>query len=192
MDGGRLVQAITNFLSQHHIRIVVDMFTYSKMHASKVTPPSLLEASRFDPWPNKIPREDELDDSMVLLLPPHVFGFMLQEKQWRMYPSNAPHPRFTKLTINTVKLDINGIHPIEWNKRAFDRLVLDPKTKELITALVEVRIKTGRAEDIIGGKGNGLMILLHGGPGTGKTLTAGTLHCRFLRDQILTFSRKCR
>jgi hypothetical protein len=86
----------------------------------------------------------------------------------------------SKLTTNTVKLDINGIHPIEWNKRAFDRLVLDPKTKELITALVEVRIKTGRAEDIIGGKGNGLMILLHGGPGTGKTLTAGTPYYRLL------------
>jgi DNA helicase TIP49 (TBP-interacting protein) len=72
-------------------------------------------------------------------------------------------------------LDISGIHPIEWNKSAFDRLVLDPKTKELITALVQVRIATGRAEDIIEGKGNGLMILLHGGPGTGKTLTAGML-----------------
>ena len=74
-----------------------------------------------------------------------------------------------------MRLDIAGIHPIEWNKRAFDRLVLDPKTKELITALVQVRIATGRAEDIIEGKGNGLMILLHGGPGTGKTLTAGML-----------------
>ncbi len=80
-----------------------------------------------------------------------------------------------------MKLDINGIHPIEWNKRAFDRLVLGPKTKELITALVEVRISAGRAEDIIGGKGNGLMILLHGGPGTGKTLTAGTLCKRLPR-----------
>jgi hypothetical protein len=77
------------------------------------------------------------------------------------------------LIMSTVNLDVNGIHPIEWNKRAFDRLVLNRKTKELITALVEIRIAAGRAEDIIGGKGNGLMILLHGGPGTGKTLTAG-------------------
>lgn len=75
--------------------------------------------------------------------------------------------------LDTVQLEISRIHPIEWNKRAFDRLVLDKKTKELITALVQVRIAPGRAEDIIEGKGNGLMILLHGGPGTGKTLTAG-------------------
>ena len=31
----------------------------------------------------------------------------------------------------------------------------------------------GKREDIISGKGNGLIMLLHGGPGTGKTLTAG-------------------
>jgi hypothetical protein len=153
------------------------MFTYSKMHAARMVPPSMLDISRFDPWPSNIPREKELDDNMILLLPPTVFGFMLQEKQWSTYNSQKLSYS-SKLTITTVKLDISGIHPIEWNKRAFDRLVLDPKTKELITALVEVRISAGRAEDIIGGKGNGLMILLHGGPGTGKTLTAGTLYYR--------------
>lgn len=30
----------------------------------------------------------------------------------------------------------------------------------------------GKMDDIIAGKGNGLIILLHGSPGTGKTLTA--------------------
>lgn len=32
---------------------------------------------------------------------------------------------------------------------------------------------TGKRDDLIAGKGNGLIMLLHGGPGTGKTLTAG-------------------
>jgi DNA helicase TIP49 (TBP-interacting protein) len=97
------------------------------------------------------------------------------------------------LIVRTVNLYVNGIHPIEWNKRAFDRLVLNPKTKELITALVEVRIAAGRAEDIIGGKGNGLMILLHGGPGTGKTLTAGgTLHPLIYLSEADIYTRKCR
>ena len=31
----------------------------------------------------------------------------------------------------------------------------------------------GKRDDLIAGKGNGLIMLLHGGPGTGKTLTAG-------------------
>ena len=70
---------------------------------------------------------------------------------------------------------IDQLHTIQWNKKAFDQLVLDPKTKDLVKALVEVRISEDRMEDVIGGKGNGLMILLHGGPGTGKTLTAGKI-----------------
>lgn len=32
---------------------------------------------------------------------------------------------------------------------------------------------SAKRQDIIAGKGNGLTMLLHGGPGTGKTLTAG-------------------
>jgi AAA+ superfamily predicted ATPase len=39
-------------------------------------------------------------------------------------------------------------------------------------ALVANRISGDRNTDIIQGKGNGLIILLHGGPGTGKTFTA--------------------
>ncbi|KAL9604333.1 MAG: hypothetical protein Q9219_000521 [cf. Caloplaca sp. 3 TL-2023] len=55
-------------------------------------------------------------------------------------------------------------------------------TKELIRALVAVRISqrgvkqglgnAGKRIDIVAGKGNGLIMLLHGGPGTGKSLTA--------------------
>lgn len=72
---------------------------------------------------------------------------------------------------------------MRWNKGAFDRLVLPSQTKELVRALVTVRTSqsgvkqglglTGKREDIISGKGSGLIMLLHGGPGTGKTLTAG-------------------
>ena len=147
------------------------------------------ENPRFDPWPKTISRDKEPDDSMIMLLPPTVYGFMLQEKKWRMY--FCQFPSSTQFLLkNVVKLDVHGIHPIEWNKRAFDRLVLNPKTKELIRALVEIRIAAGRAEDIIGGKGNGLMILLHGGPGTGKTLTAGMLGNIYTRYTALTLYRE--
>ena len=61
---------------------------------------------------------------------------------------------------------------MNWNKKAFERLVLDAKIKEMIYALVDVQTTTKKMDDIITGKGNGLIILLHGSPGTGKTLTA--------------------
>ncbi len=37
----------------------------------------------------------------------------------------------------------------------------------------ERRVLDSMRDDLIAGKGNGLIMLLHGGPGTGKTLTAG-------------------
>ncbi|KAF6781543.1 AAA family ATPase [Colletotrichum sojae] len=42
----------------------------------------------------------------------------------------------------------------------------------MIFALIDVQISADRMDDVIAGKGNGLIILLHGSPGTGKTLTA--------------------
>ena len=68
---------------------------------------------------------------------------------------------------------MEGIGPVEWNKKAFDRLVLEEGHKEMIYALVDVRSSMDvKMDDVITGKGNGLIILLHGSPGTGKTLTA--------------------
>jgi SpoVK/Ycf46/Vps4 family AAA+-type ATPase len=68
------------------------------------------------------------------------------------------------------------MRPVQWNKEAFERhLVLKPQKKELIKALITVHIASTTSSsttDIIEGKGKGLIILLHGGPGTGKTLTA--------------------
>ena len=87
----------------------------------------------------------------------------------------------TKLVI--VNILVDSVRPVTWNKTAYDRLVLPPQTKELVKALVTVRTSqrgvkqglglAGKREDIIAGKGNGLIMLLHGGPGTGKSLTAG-------------------
>jgi SpoVK/Ycf46/Vps4 family AAA+-type ATPase len=70
---------------------------------------------------------------------------------------------------------VKHIRDIQWNKEAFNlRLVLKEEKKELIRALISVHIgqKNALKTDFMDGKGDGLIILLHGGPGTGKTLTA--------------------
>src|SRR5271156_6320929 len=69
-------------------------------------------------------------------------------------------------------LAIEHICPVPWNKEAFNRLVLKSQKKELIKALVSVQLASNQKSDVVEGKGNGLIILLHGSPGTGKTLTA--------------------
>lgn len=61
---------------------------------------------------------------------------------------------------------------MSWNKDAFSHLVADPETKELVQALVTNKVAAEKGTDLMQNKGNGLIMLLHGGPGTGKTFTA--------------------
>ncbi|KAI4612989.1 hypothetical protein J4E80_007044 [Alternaria sp. BMP 0032] len=76
-----------------------------------------------------------------------------QEKQWR-------------------KVYVDRITDVEWNKQAFKDLVVEPDTKELVQALVVKQLNAKKSTDFVAGKGNGLLMLLHGAPGTGKTFTA--------------------
>lgn len=72
-----------------------------------------------------------------------------------------------------------------WNSDAYDHLVYDPQQKDLVLSFVESHKKRPKTDtktngkkpksandDVIKGKGEGLIILLSGPPGTGKTLTA--------------------
>lgn len=61
---------------------------------------------------------------------------------------------------------------MDWNDQAFNNLVADEDTKEFILALVTNQLADERGTDLIENKGNGLILLLHGPPGTGKTFTA--------------------
>lgn len=51
---------------------------------------------------------------------------------------------------------------MEWNKHAFEDLVIDPDSKLLIQALVRNKIELDKGIDFIEGKGTGLVVLLHG------------------------------
>ncbi|KAL3443418.1 P-loop containing nucleoside triphosphate hydrolase protein [Aspergillus insuetus] len=88
-----------------------------------------------------------------LLLPATIPGFGFHDKKW-------------------INLLVEQIQEIEWNAEAFKHLVLKSTKKELIEALVDKHTAASDSNDVIQGKGNGLILLLHGGPGTGKTLTA--------------------
>jgi len=65
---------------------------------------------------------------------------------------------------------LSGVKPIQFDEHAFSRLVLPVDRKELIKALIQNQ--TATFTDVISGKGGGCIILLHGQPGVGKTLTA--------------------
>lgn len=70
-------------------------------------------------------------------------------------------------------LDIDSVLPISWNDDAFSKLVLPASHKDLVLSFMEAHISGDvHFDDIIKGKGLGLLMLLVGDPGLGKTLTA--------------------
>ncbi|KAI0876416.1 hypothetical protein GGS24DRAFT_451333, partial [Hypoxylon argillaceum] len=132
-------------------RFMVDVATYHILHGNSSK--YIVPRDTIDPWPSKINRQDLLPPNAARLLPLTIYGFSLSEKKW-------------------VVIFVQNLLPVDWNKKAFERLVLEPRTKEMIYALVDVQARAVKMDDIITGKGNGLIVLLHGSPGTGKTLTA--------------------
>ncbi|KAJ9131625.1 AAA family ATPase [Pleurostoma richardsiae] len=137
-------------------RFMVDTATYKLMHPYAFNTMSWGPSykGQIDPWPSAIARDADISDEMLMILPASTPAFYLDGKKW-------------------TELNVEDFHPVDWNKRAFERLVLDSRTKDMISALVDVqRSRDKKMDDIITGKGNGLIILLHGSPGTGKTLTA--------------------
>ena len=72
---------------------------------------------------------------------------------------------------------------------SFKRLVLPEDSKNLILALVSSHLgaEERRFNDIIKGKGRGLVMVLHGAPGVGKTLTAECI-AEFTRRPLYVIS----
>lgn len=99
-----------------------------------------------------------LTDEQCLLASPLTRGYSFTEKKF-------------------LDFYVQGVSPIDWNTRCFEQLVLPDDQKELVQALVSEHTQrttnpNSGFDDIVKGKGQGLILVLHGPPGVGKTLTA--------------------
>ncbi|KAL8909780.1 MAG: hypothetical protein Q9171_004926 [Xanthocarpia ochracea] len=100
----------------------------------------------------------DLEDDEYELLPPRVLAYVPVKRL------------FVQLAVECVKPIDNTNKEQVWK----DDLILDEKKKHVIRTLVEnhANLADQRVPDIVEGKGNGLVMLLHGPPGVGKSLTA--------------------
>ena len=95
-----------------------------------------------------------LNEEQLLMASPWVKGFDLKSKEF-------------------CELHIADLKPLTWNDEAFDKLVLPGGEKELAWAFVENKsLSKSDFDDFIPDKGRGLIILMFGPPGVGKTFTA--------------------
>ncbi|KAI0539541.1 P-loop containing nucleoside triphosphate hydrolase protein [Xylaria digitata] len=102
----------------------------------------------------------QLSDRLLMLCSPTVKAYALKAKCW----------------VREVYVD--GISDIKRSENAFDNLVLENETKKLIESFISAQIRQNDLpafDDIVEGKGQGMILLLTGEPGIGKTLTAETV-----------------
>ncbi|KAJ5523741.1 hypothetical protein N7494_010391 [Penicillium frequentans] len=98
--------------------------------------------------------EHDLTEDQLLLCSTRLRGYSLKMKQWLTF-------------------DVDRISDIAWNDDAFPKLMLPEGYQNLVLSFVEAQNENKFAfDDIIEGKGMGIIMLLVGPPGTGKTLTA--------------------
>ncbi|KAG2060600.1 P-loop containing nucleoside triphosphate hydrolase protein [Suillus hirtellus] len=96
----------------------------------------------------------ELEEEQYMICTPVIMGFYFRTRQWGGFA-------------------LDCLRDVSWSLEPFDRLVLDNRHKELIHALVEQHASRASSfDDFVEGKGKGLVELLAGPPGCGKTLTA--------------------
>ncbi|KAH9225318.1 hypothetical protein K456DRAFT_1852521 [Colletotrichum gloeosporioides 23] len=101
--------------------------------------------------------DKELTANQRELASPMVWGFDLTSKKWGLF-------------------FIDSVTEVEWNEGAFDQLVLPHDYKTIVRAFVEAQMSSASGfDDIIRGKGQGIIMLLSGEPGVGKTLTAESM-----------------
>ncbi|RDW71005.1 hypothetical protein BP6252_07568 [Coleophoma cylindrospora] len=103
---------------------------------------------------SKTLKPNMLEDEDLVYCTTTVRGYDLLSKQW-------------------VEFYVENVNPIKWNVESFQRLVLPNDYKELVLAFVEGQLsQKDKFDDIVQGKGQGIIMLLNGEPGVGKTLTA--------------------
>lgn len=69
---------------------------------------------------------------------------------------------------------VDNTSEVRWKEDVWDKLILSGEQKEVLEALVSSHRFPENARDQPEQKGKGVVVLLHGTPGSGKTLTAET------------------
>ncbi|RSL40416.1 hypothetical protein CEP53_013374 [Fusarium sp. AF-6] len=153
-------------------RIVIDVWGYHIYQGHRVKDDPEKEWMRDRPEGDnsnglrqRLSAEDQANNKNEMLQRPNelvfmnetISGFSLKGKLW-------------------LQFYVEDIQPITWNSQAYSQLVYNEPKKELVLSLVQnhnMNNGTSTAmQDVIVGKGQGLIVLLSGPPGTGKTLMA--------------------
>ncbi|KAF2963249.1 hypothetical protein GQX73_g10320 [Xylaria multiplex] len=162
LDGGRqslayaqseLVQTADGVeMRQRRENLTVDTFLKQRLKGAR----------RYEAQPQTL----ELRDEDLVLLPKRMFAYALRERRF-------------------IPVNVNFLKPIRRQPGVFENLKILKDYKDIVRGLVASHFQRkalerryvdmsteGPSQDLIQNKGRGLVVLLHGVPGVGKTATA--------------------
>ncbi|CAG8632550.1 23378_t:CDS:2 [Cetraspora pellucida] len=140
-------------------RVIIDLKSFATMNPDyemeNALPPNKYQYEMNKQNKVYLKKDEYLKEDSCFRAPAVVYGFSLALKIWGQF-------------------EVTKLAPIDFNKRAFDYLVISDDKKKLLKGLVKQYSRTTNNDglDPITNKGNSCVILCHGPPGTGKTLTA--------------------
>ncbi|QYT04743.1 AAA domain-containing protein [Trichoderma simmonsii] len=120
------------------------------------------ETLKWDQWAKK--GSGPTDEEDLFLLPDRIFAFVLKTRTWAC------------LHLGKNAFGEEQLTEIIPQKHPWDNLELPLGHKEIVQSLIESHFSNNVGKqmhfDLVKGKGKGVIILLHGVPGVGKTSTA--------------------
>lgn len=108
----------------------------------------------LDPDVTEILQPEDILENDLIFCNHRVLGFSFAVKMWGAFA-------------------IPKLREVVWDMTAINKLIIEAKRRDYIASLVRGHAFSDTGfDDVIRGKGQGLVGLLSGAPGTGKTLTA--------------------
>lgn len=144
------------YVPQIRGRIIVDVEKFGAVRFGHKENIAASEALKVD-----LSGEPIIVDEDWCLFDSQIPGYSLSAKRWCFF-------------------ELDRTTEFEYNTRAFESLALAEEQKVMLSSLVKAHSEELQFDDLVKGKGKGLVFLLHGEPGVGKTLTAGTCLTAFL------------
>ncbi|KAL1859755.1 hypothetical protein VTK73DRAFT_7490 [Phialemonium thermophilum] len=150
-------------------RVMIDCKTFHRLESSDSFVVEDLEDDEQSR--DKRAQERVQSDAALLAKKAVVETRALSDDEARL--TNATVRGYSFAVKRFLEFFVGQLSPVEWHAQCFDDLVLDPAIKKTVQALVSSHSRgADRFDDIVKGKGQGLVCVLHGPPGVGKTLTA--------------------
>ncbi|KAH6641218.1 hypothetical protein F5144DRAFT_642131 [Chaetomium tenue] len=122
------------------------------------------ETKKWKKWEEEALLSGPTEEEDLLLLPDRVFAFVLRTRSWAC------------LEIGKDMHGNQSLTDVQLRDEPWENLELPVGHKEIVHALVDSHFSKDKSKniqfDLVSGKGNGVIILLHGVPGVGKTSTA--------------------